>query len=743
MSSRSAESADSVTPVLPGVSRARSMWRLFFFLLFVAALFTPTLSAQYLSPEHAINQYFDPAYRLPQFNRFMALALFAISLDLIWGYTGLLSLGHGLFFGLGGYIIGWSLKLQQACMDASELFPPDPDRYNLAPGVRPDYMVWARVPAVPGWIAPLIDTWLAIGLALLLNTILAFAFGWIVFKRRIKGVYFSLITQALVLAVFYLVSNQLPYTGGVNGQNTLAYLDLPGIDVNFSNTKTAVSGATNTDPIVITTAAAHNLSTGDEVTIMGVEGNAAANRRSRITVSSDTTFSLDGVRGNGDYESEGSVIWYGSRNMYWLITGITAFFALFCYALVNSKFGKILTAIRDNEFRVQALGYNTALYKTAVFAFSGFMAALAGVLYVAANQTASPTFFFINDSIEVVIFVAVGGRGTLVGAIIGALLVNWGRDYINTAFAEWWPVVLGGLFVAVVLFLPEGIVGGVPRFFKFVRIWIHGRPGLSATWNVARIGIALLYWGLVGVLASIPLPLAVFVRQIVWWVSGQWLNLDNPRTWMMSAPCGVAACGVAFVGHLLACAVPSEARARRFVIGSLGALAALVIVAQTVAAPLEQARRLVSYDGFGDLNLLQLVCLGLLPVACIALLGLFVRAIAAFYQHEALANSVRSFLMLLAALVVANVFLNYTVKLTNEPPELGPTLEYLEWLVHPFIGPFVFLVKMTYVVMLLMLPFWLLRLLYQAHECINRPSVLSAGQATDKPKPGVPALAKI
>ncbi len=405
----------------PVLSTARSYWRFFFFVLFLAALFLPV-------------RYMDPLYRLPQFNRFMALALFALSVDMIWGYTGLLSLGQGLYFGIGAYIMAWSLKLQQAAMAASEAAEPELiklDRYLLKPGVMTDYMEQCRLPEVPSWIAPLINVWLAIPLAIILPTILAFAFGFIVFKRRIKGVYFSLITQGARSGRFSLGFEPRPYTGGVDGQTNLAGLDLFGID--FEDAK----------------------------------------------------------------------------RMFYLVTGILVFFALICYFLVNSKFGKILTAIRDNEFRVMALGYNTAMFKTVVFALSGLMAGLAGALFVAANQSAGPQFFSIGESIEVVIFVAVGGRGTLVGAILGALLVNWGKDHINNAFSTWWPVVLGGLFVAVVLFLPEGIVGGVPRFFKFVRLWFQRRPGLSTRWNVVRIGFGLMYWGIVAVLLASSLVVIV------------------------------------------------------------------------------------------------------------------------------------------------------------------------------------------------------------------------------------------
>ena len=152
----------------------------------------------------------------------MALALFALSVDLIWGYTGLLSLGQGLYFGLGAYAVGYSLKLQQAAHAAGKPLLAGPDM------AMPDFMEYCRLPGVPAWIAPLINIWLALGLAVLLPLAVATIFGLVTFRLRIKGVFFALITQALVLAVYTLVVNQQPYTGGVVGMTYLAKLELFG-----------------------------------------------------------------------------------------------------------------------------------------------------------------------------------------------------------------------------------------------------------------------------------------------------------------------------------------------------------------------------------------------------------------------------------------------------------------------------------------------------------------------------------
>ncbi len=326
-------------------------------------------------------------YWMPLFNKYVAIAIFALSVDLIWGYTGLLSLGQGLFFGLGAYAIGYSLKLHHAAHVA-----------GVPPGtvVLPDFMEYCRLPAVPFWVAHLVNIWVAIATAMLLPALVAALFGFITFRLRIKGVYFALITQALVLAMFTLVVNQQPYTGGVVGMTYLAQLEL------FGHT-------------------------------------------------------------------------FGTTDMYYLITSVLVACYLGLAWLMRSKFGKVLTAIRDNEYRTLALGYNTAMYKTFAFALAGLLSGLSGALYVAANRTAGPEYFGIAFSIEVVILVAVGGRGTLIGAIIGAILVRLANTYINDEYKGAWPIILGGLFVLVVVFLPEGIVG----LFRKLGGSLHRLPGFN------------------------------------------------------------------------------------------------------------------------------------------------------------------------------------------------------------------------------------------------------------------------
>lgn len=343
--------------------------------LFLLSLYIPALL------------YGDDRYWLPLFSRWLALAMFALAVDLVWGYTGLLSLGHGLYFGIGGYLMAYYLSFQGAATQAKAGIP----------GVtRTDFMVRCGLAEVPSWLAPLANLPVALTMIVVLPTLVAAIFGLVVFRMRIKGVFFSLITQALVLAIFTLVENQQAYTGGVVGMPGLPRLKVAGVSF---------------DPF----------------------------------------------------------------KMFLLIASFLILSFLVAYKLMHSRFGKILTAIRDNETRVLALGYNTAMYKTFMFAVSGMLSGLAGALYVASERTVGARDAFgIAFSIEIVILVAVGGRGTLFGAIIGTVLVLLGKTYANNEFKQAWPLILGGLFIAVVVFLPDGLVGLSRRITRFLRKRIVG-----------------------------------------------------------------------------------------------------------------------------------------------------------------------------------------------------------------------------------------------------------------------------
>lgn len=613
-------SADAaLTPGTSRLSSARLYWRLAFFLLFLGALFIP-------------GNYMDPGYRLPKFNRFMALALYALSVDLIWGYTGLLSLGQGLYFGIGGYMVGYSLILQKAALDAG--LP----RYEFGPTMAlPPFMFQNRLTEVPSFIAPLINIWTAIGLAVLLPMAIAGVFGFIVFQRRIKGVYFSLITQALVLAVFYFVMQQMAYTGAEGGLYNLAQLEI--FDIQYQ-----------------------------------------------------------GLIEAGMSRPDAAAAWAWS--IYLLITITLVVFALGCFALVNSKFGKILTAIRDNEFRVMALGYNTAMYKTFVFALAGAMAGIAGALYVAANRTAGPSFFSIGESIEVVILVAVGGRGTLMGPILGALLVSEGKDYINEKFSAAWPIILGSLFIGLVLFLPEGLVGGVPRLFRFVRIWFYRRAGLPSRWNVVRIGLGLMYWG---VLAALLAVIYLIAHTLTGARSEPFEGLFGSIFQVLLYGGGVTA----LVGLCLCAGAPSESRGRALAIAAITCLAVLLagMYVASMAAPAEVGGLLRGH-GFGEDGLMSVLPLSALAVAWYALFAWFLRAIAGYYRHGTLADSARTFVIIGGCWFLTGIVLSGLAA---------------AGVANPVFTPVVFLIKTANLILAIIQPVWFLRLLYQTHECINRP----------------------
>jgi urea transport system permease protein len=639
--------ASAVT--VPGAISMRAYWRLFFFVLFLAALYFPALSAWLLPEEHDINQYFSPGYRLPKFNRFMALALYALSVDLIWGYTGLLSLGQGLYFGIGGYLVGYSLLLQKAALNE------DKPRFIFDPTTElPPFMFQNRLTEVPSWISPLIDIWLALGLAVLLPMVIAAAFGYVVFQRKIKGVYFSLITQAVVYAMYLLVTNQMPYTGGEGGLYNLAPMELAGRDF-----KAALP-------------------------------------------------------------------------MYLLITTIVVVFALACYALVHSKMGKLLTAIRDNEFRVMALGYNTAMYKTFIYALAGFMAGLAGFLFVASNRTAGPTFFSPIESIEIVIFVAVGGRGTLVGPILGAILVSEGKDIINEKFRDYWPIILGGIFIGVVLFLPEGIVGGVPRLFNFIRTWFYRRPGLTSRWNALRVGIGLMYWGIVLLAVGVSLRVIIsfiktpdgdagdpateeVTRSVLEWVL---YGFGNGLTWSLLTGTLIFGSIMTVVGQCLCWLGPLETPKRTFVYVSIFCLLAFVVGGYLLlGTPLVDLRRLFGLGGFADADnnaVLGPIALALAAAAVLSWLffALYMRGLALLHQNETTAKSVWRFILLLAIFVAANVFLNSVSDSIWKVPD------------HPLFGRLLMASSLAYITAMLALTVWFLRLLYQTHEDINRPTAV-------------------
>jgi urea transport system permease protein len=379
----------SLPPLLGGPAappRSRTAELLPWLLLFAGLALVPVLMG-------------SSDYRMAQFAKYLALAILALGIDLIWGYTGMLTLGQGLFFALGAYCVAYCLEMQKVAAVAGAVpgtVAPGFMNYTNLPITHPDY----HPPWALKYIAPLATTWVALTAAVVIPLVVATLFGLMTFRLRIRGVYFALITQALLYAVYTLVLNQQPLTGGFVGIKNLADLKLFGFTFNDSDS---------------------------------------------------------------------------ARAMYYLTAGVLVVCTFVCWLLVRSKIGKVLTAIRDSENRVLALGYTPAAYKVFIFAVAGALAGIAGALYTAANGLAGPGYLDVTLSIEFVILVAVGGRGTLFGAILGAVLVSLAKDRISElklgAFngAEYWPIVLGFLFVAVVLFLPDGIVGGLRKLSARLR----------------------------------------------------------------------------------------------------------------------------------------------------------------------------------------------------------------------------------------------------------------------------------
>lgn len=301
-------------------------------------------------------------FRLNLMGKFLTFAIVAIGLDLLWGYTGVLSLGHGVFFSLGAYCMAMYLKLQ-----AEEL---------------PDFMIWSGLTALPWFWKPFRHLWFALPMALILPACFALLIGLPTFRARIRGVYFCILTQALALVFSIFFIGQQPYTGGTNGMT------------NFQE-------------------------------ILG--------------------FPL----------SEPSTM----RGFYYVTAAVLAGVYLLSRWAVGTKMGKILVAIRDGEDRLRFLGYDPALFKGGVFICSAALAGLAGALYVPQVGIISPSMMGIVPSVEMAMWVAVGGRGTITGAVAGSILVNGAKSYFSESFPDVWLYFMGALFIAVVLLFPGGLAG--------------------------------------------------------------------------------------------------------------------------------------------------------------------------------------------------------------------------------------------------------------------------------------------
>ena len=312
-------------------------------------------------------------FRLNQFGKFLAFAILALGLDLIWGYCGVLSMGQGVFFGFGAYCMGMYLTLQigTESVYGSEL---------------PDFMVWTQVKELPLFWYPFKSFLGGLLGAILVPVLFATLFGFLAFRSRIKGVYFAIITQALAFAAWLVFNRNETRLGGTNGLTDFKQL----------------LGYRLSDPST-------------------------------------------------------------QRGLY-LITVIALIAAyLLCRWIVASRAGKVLIAIRDSESRVTFSGYTPWMFKLFVFVVAAGLAGLAGMLYVPQVGIITPAQIGVLPSLEVVIWVAVGGRGTLIGAILGAVAVNYGRSVLTNYFPEAWPFILGGLFVVVVTMFPDGLLGMIRK----------------------------------------------------------------------------------------------------------------------------------------------------------------------------------------------------------------------------------------------------------------------------------------
>ena len=347
----------------------RGGWAAFFIALLAVCALAPLLNL--VVPEGSA--FHLSGYMVTLLGKIMCYAICALAIDLIWGYTGILSLGHGLFFALGGYMMGMYL-MRQIGRDGS--YQSD----------LPDFMVFLDWKALP-WHWALSDSFVAtLILIVALPGLVAFVFGWFAFRSRIQGVYFSIITQALTFATMLLFFRNETGFGGNNG---------------FTDFKRIL-------------------------------GMPLATPEMRMTLFVLTDVALLG-------------------------------FLLLGRWLVRSKFGRVLQAVRDAESRVMFSGYSPLPYKLTIWTISAMMCGVAGALYVPQVGIINPGEMSAANSIEIAVWAAVGGRATLIGPIVGAFIVNGAKSWLTVTAPEFWLYFLGALFIAVTLFLPDGVVGLVKK----------------------------------------------------------------------------------------------------------------------------------------------------------------------------------------------------------------------------------------------------------------------------------------
>jgi urea transport system permease protein len=319
-------------------------------------------------------------FRLNLVGKYLTYGFVAVGLVMLWGYAGVLSLGQGVFFGLGGYAMAMFLKLE-----ASD---PVSTKIQSTPGI-PDFMDWNQITALPWWWEPFNHLPFALLAVLLVPGLLAFVVGYAMFKRRVGGVYFAIITQAVALILSVLIIGQQGFTGGVNGITDLK-------------------------------------------TLLGWD------------------IRTDGAR---------LVLYFASAL---LLLGAV----LLCRWVQRSKLGTLLLAMRDKEDRVRFSGYDVAAFKVFAFVLAAMLSGVGGALFALQVGFMSPSFVGIVPSIEMVIYAAVGGRMSLVGAVYGTLLVNFGKTFFSESFPDLWLFLMAGLFIGVTMALPNGLAGLVDSHLK-------------------------------------------------------------------------------------------------------------------------------------------------------------------------------------------------------------------------------------------------------------------------------------
>jgi len=312
-------------------------------------------------------------FRLNLVGKYLTYGFVALGLVMVWGYGGILSLGQGVFFGLGGYAMAMFLKLE-----ASD---PITTKIQSTPGI-PDFMDWNQLTALPIWWKPFEHLPFALIAVIAIPTLLAFIISYAMFKRRVGGVYFAIITQAVALILTVLIIGQQGFTGGVNGMTDLK--TLLGWDIRTDSAK--------------------------------------------------------------------YILYYVCSAM--LLGGV-----LLCLWIQKSKLGTLLLAMRDKEDRVRFSGYDVASFKVFVFCLAAALSGIGGALFTLQVGFMSPSFVGIVPSIEMVIYAAVGGRMSLVGAVYGTLLVNFGKTYFSESFPDLWLFLMAALFIGVTMALPDGLAG--------------------------------------------------------------------------------------------------------------------------------------------------------------------------------------------------------------------------------------------------------------------------------------------